>query len=48
MKGSDELEGKRDEGKPRIVDEERGKARQANQAHRPRERKSTALELRRQ
>ena len=39
MKGSDEMKGKREEGKPRKVDEERGKARQADQAHIHREKK---------
>ena len=48
MKGSDELEGKREEGKPRTVEEERGKARQVDQSHIHRERKSIALEQRRQ
>ena len=47
-KGSDEPEGKREEGKPRTVDEESGKARQAYQCHTHRERKSSAPELRRQ
>ena len=45
MKGRDEPEGKGEEGKPRIVDEERGKARQADQSHIHRERKNIALEL---
>ena len=48
MNGSDETEGKREEGKPKKVDEERGKARQADQAHMHRERKSIALERMRQ
>ena len=51
-KGSDEPEGKREEGKPRTVDEERGKSQASLPMPMPmppaQRKKSSALELRRQ
>ena len=48
MKGSDETEGKREEGKPRTVDEECGKGQTSLPMPPPQRKKSSALELRRQ
>ena len=48
MKGSDEPEGNREEGKPRTVDEKRGKSQTSLPMPPAQRKKSSALELRRQ